>query len=191
MPPSARPETLSRNVIYQSRWVNLYVDKVLFPNGAVVEKHHLLDFDHPAVMVIAQDHDGRYLMVRVCRYPTGRTEWEFPAGSIEDGEDIIQAGERELLEESGYHSTQHTLLYTYNPFNGIANQVFHIIHCLVTDNIGKYDMDEITDVKWFTAEEILRLVQTNEMQDGYTLTAFLLADLLTRFAPPKGGRLTR
>jgi 8-oxo-dGTP pyrophosphatase MutT (NUDIX family) len=77
-------------VIYQSRWVNLYVDKVHFPNGSIIEKHHLLDFDHHAVMTIAQDNDGRYLMVKVCRYTTGRTEWEFPAGGVEDGEEITR-----------------------------------------------------------------------------------------------------
>lgn len=175
MPSSLVPETLERTLIYQSPWVNLYVDKVQFPNGSIIEKHHLLDFDHQAVMTIAQDNDGRFLMVKVCRYPTGRTEWEFPAGSIEAGENILQAGERELLEETGYHSQQHEILYTYHPLNGIANQVFHIVHCTAVGNAGSYDTNEITDVQWFTARDILQMIQAREMQDGYTLTAFLLS----------------
>jgi ADP-ribose pyrophosphatase len=174
MSSSATPERLSRTIIYQNHWVNLYIDKVRFPNGTIIEQHHLLDFDRQAVMVIAQDDKQRYLMVLVCRYPTGRTEWEFAAGSIEEGEEIIQAGERELLEETGYYSTQHELLYTYNPLNGIANDVFHIVRCRVTNNKGNYDTNEITDVQWFSKEEILHMIQSGEMQDGYTLTAFLL-----------------
>ena len=175
MSTSTPPEMLARTTIYQNRWVNLYVDKVLFPNGTIIEKHHLLDFDHQAVMVIARDGEQRYLMVKVWRYPTGRAEWEFPAGSIEEGEEIIQAGERELLEETGYHSTRLELVYTFNPLNGIANQVFHIVRCQVADNIGNYDTNEITDVRWFSAEEIMQMIRTGELQDGYTLTAFLLA----------------
>lgn len=35
-----KPERLSRNIIYQSPWVNLYLDKVEFPNGLVSEKFH-------------------------------------------------------------------------------------------------------------------------------------------------------
>lgn len=87
MDSTSKPNALSRNRIYQSRWVNLYVDKVLFPSGVVIEKHHLLDFDYPAVMAVPY-YEGQFLMVKVCRYPTGRMEWEFPAGSIEKGENV-------------------------------------------------------------------------------------------------------
>ena len=111
MSESSKPVALERNLIYHSPWVNLYVDKVQFPNGTIIEKHHLLDFEHKAVMTIARDENGKYLMVKVCRYPTGRCEWEFPAGRLESGEEIIQGGERELLEETGYHSTSHQLIY--------------------------------------------------------------------------------
>ena len=158
MSSSTPPEMLARTTIYQNRWVNLYVDKVLFPNGTIIEQHHLLDFDHQAVLVIARDGEQRYLMVKVWRYPTGRAEWEFPAGSIEDGEEIIQAGERELLEETGYHSAQPELVYTFNPLHGIANQVFHITRCQVSDNVGNYDIHEITDVRWFSADEIMQMI---------------------------------
>ena len=169
-----KPQALARNLIYQSRWVNLYVDKVQFPNGTIIEKHHLLDFDHNSIMTIARDADGRYLMVKVCRYPTGRCEWEFPAGGMELGEEIIQAGERELLEETGYHSSHHELIYTYNPLNGISNSVFHIMRCQVTDHVGVFDTNEITDVKWFSEAEIWQMIRAREMQDGYTLTSFML-----------------
>jgi hypothetical protein len=46
------PERLARKVVYQSEWVNLYVDKVQFPSGRIIEHHHLLDFEYPAVTVI-------------------------------------------------------------------------------------------------------------------------------------------
>jgi ADP-ribose pyrophosphatase len=172
---SAKPEALSRNLIYKSRWVNLYVDRVQFPNGVIIDKHHLLDFERNAVMTVARDADGRYLMVKVCRYPTGRAEWEFSAGGMEEGEAIIQAAERELLEETGYHSSHHELIYTYNPFNGIANQIFHIIRCLVaSEHREEFDTAEISEVRWFSEEEIWQMIRAHEIQDGYTLTSFLL-----------------
>ncbi len=165
---------LSRNLVYQSRWVNLYVDKVQFPNGNIIEQYHLLDFDHAAVMAVVQDSEGRYLMVQVCRYPTGRAEWEFPAGSIEDGEDILEAAQREVREESGYDSIQPRLIYSYNPMNGIANQVFHIVACLAGERNGEFDRGEINAVQWMPAAEIWEMIRGNEIRDGYTLTSFLL-----------------
>lgn len=169
-----KPERLARATVYQSRWVNLYVDRVQFPNGLIIEKHHLLDFDHNAVIMVVRDAEGRYLMVKVCRYTTGRTEWEFPAGGMEDGEEIIAAGVRELLEETGYHSEKHEILYSYYPMSGIANKVFHVMRCQVTDCVGLTDTREISDVGWFSVDEVWGMIRGKEITDGYTLTAFLL-----------------
>jgi len=56
-----KPERLSREVVYQSPWVNLYLDKVRFPNGLVIEKFHLLDFPHAAVTAIVENGREGYL----------------------------------------------------------------------------------------------------------------------------------
>lgn len=169
-----KPMPLSRHLIYKSRWVNLFVDKVQFPNGKIIEQHHLLDFDHQAVMAVVQDAQGRYLMVQVVRYPTGRAEWEFPAGSIEDGEEILAAARREVGEESGYDLKQVELIYSYNPMSGIADQVFHIVKGRAGERIGAPDKSEVNAVGWFTAREIGEMIRGNLMRDGYTLTSFLL-----------------
>ena len=174
MAEAEKPQALERRLIYHSRWVNLYVDRVLFPNGRVIEQHHLLDFDHPAAMAVVQDEAGRYLMVKVCRYPTGRCEWEFPAGAIEDGETPIQAASREVLEETGYATRAHALIYTFNPMNGIANQLFHVVRCRADGAPGDYDTREISGVSWFTGDDILAMIHSGAMKDGYSLTAFFL-----------------
>ena len=69
-----KPERLSRNIIYQSPWVNLYLDKVEFPNGLVIEKFHLLDFPRAAVTAIVENDSGNIVFARICRYATGTTE---------------------------------------------------------------------------------------------------------------------
>lgn len=165
---------LSRRLIYKSRWVNLFVDRVQFPNGKIIEHCHLLDFDHAAVMAVVQNAERCYLMVQISRYPTGRAEWEFPAGSIEEGEDILEAARREVSEESGYDLNQARLLYSYNPMNGIANQVFHVVKGQAGECNGAYDKEEISAVRWFTVGEIAEMVRKNIIRDGYTLTSFLL-----------------
>jgi len=171
---SAKPELLFRTAIYESKWVNLFVDKVRFPNGHVIDQHHLLDFEREAVMAIPRDEHGQYTMVRVCRYPSGGAEWEFPAGSIESGEEILDAAQRETLEETGHASDGHQLLYSYHPMNGIANQVFHIARCRIGEAVRPFDQTEIVEVGRFSEAEIWRMIKNKELQDGYTLTAFLL-----------------
>jgi ADP-ribose pyrophosphatase len=174
MSDAPKPLALARKLLYRSPWVNLYVDRVQFPNGNIIDQHHLVDFELPSVMAIARDEAGRYLMVQVCRYPTGRTEWEFPAGRVEPGEELIAAAQRELLEETGCDSEEHTLFYTFHPLNGIANQVANLIRCRALPASQAYDTGEISGVAWFEAQEIWQMIRSGEMQDGFTLTAFLL-----------------
>jgi ADP-ribose pyrophosphatase len=174
MQDNPKPETLSRNLIYASEWVNLYADTVRFPNGRVIVRHHLVDFETGAVMAVMTRGDGRYAMVKVPRYTTGRSEWEFPAGRMEPGETVTAAAEREAREETGHGSTGHQVIYEYNPMNGIANQVFYVIRCQASEQGKDFDRGEIAQVGWFTEDEIWGMIHRGEIKDGYTLTSFLL-----------------
>jgi 8-oxo-dGTP pyrophosphatase MutT (NUDIX family) len=55
----------------------------------------------PAVVVIAVAPDDRIWLARIDRAPLGRASWELPGGMIDDGEDAVAAGLRELEEECG------------------------------------------------------------------------------------------
>ena len=43
----------------------------------------------------------KVVLIRQYRYPLGGYVYEFPAGLVEDGEDMLQAGVREMYEETG------------------------------------------------------------------------------------------
>ena len=64
------PARLDRTVIYESRWVNLYRDKVELPSGHILEQYHVVDFGRGAVAVVVDNDRGQVLMERVSRYPT-------------------------------------------------------------------------------------------------------------------------
>ncbi len=169
-----KPERLSRKTVYESSWVNLYLDKVRFPNGLVIEDHHLLDFPRTAVAMLFEDDSGDIAFVRICRYAIGTTEWELPAGGVEPGETEIEAARREVMEETGYSSRDHQLIYSYYPMNGIGNKLFHVVHCRAVERVQDFDQDEISGVRWFTREEVRQMIRDRSMTDGYSLTAMLL-----------------
>ena len=169
-----KPERLSRIAVYESPWGNLYLDTVKFPNGLVIEKYHLLDFPRAAVATIVENNLGSVVFARICRYPTGLTEWELPAGRVEAGETEIGAALREVLEETGYGSENHRLIYSYYPMNGSANKVFHVVHCKAIEHIQEFDQNEVSETRWFTKDEVKQMIKDKAITDGFSLTALLL-----------------
>lgn len=169
-----KPERLSRNTIYESPWVNLYLDLVRFPNGHVIEKYHLLDFPRAAVAILVENEFGSVVLARICRYTTGLTEWELPAGGVEIGETEIEAAQREVLEETGYTSKNHQLIYSFYPMNGIANKLFHVLHCSAIERFREFDQNEVSETRWFTKTKVKQMIKDKAITDGFSLIALLL-----------------
>lgn len=167
-------ERLSRKVIHESRWVDLYVDSVRMPGGEIIEDYHMLHFPQEAVTAVVEDAQGRVVFAKIQRYTSGTNEWELPAGGIEHGESIIEAAWREVREETGYDSHDHRLVYSYNPQNGSGDKVFHVVFCRAGERIQDFDIQEVSDVCWHTRSEIEHIIDHHETTDGFTLSALLL-----------------
>jgi len=169
-----KPKRLARSVIYEHPWVNLYVDRVQFPGGRIVEEHHVLEFDWPAVAALVENDQGQVLLVHVYRYTTDSIEWGVPAGRMEQDETVLQAAEREAREETGYETSGHELVYTYYPTNGISNKVFHIVRCRAGPKAGEFDRNEVQELRWASRAEISEMLRDGVVKDGLSLTALLL-----------------
>ena len=59
------------------------------------------------------DQKDKVVLVRQYRYPLGDYVYEFPAGLVEPGEDMLEAGIREMHEETGLNFTP---VQTARPF---------------------------------------------------------------------------
>ena len=173
-----KSKQLSRTVIYENPWVNLYVDKVQFPDGRIIKMHHVLDFEKEAVAVLVENDESQLLLVHAYRYVTDSIEWEIPAGGIDEGEPILEAARREVWEESGYETSNHEFVYTYYPMNGISNKVFHIVRCQATRGSGEFDRNEVKEFKWVSRAEIQEMIAKRVIKDGFSLMGllFILTD---------------
>ena len=105
-------QPLSADYKYRGRIINLRVDTALLPNGSSATREVV---EHPGgVCVSALTEDGCLLFVRQFRYPYQKVLLELPAGKLDPGEDPLEAGKRELREETGAEAARYEscLLYT-------------------------------------------------------------------------------
>jgi len=107
-PSETDPHLVERRVggktLLQGGFLEVRRDDVLLPDGKPATREFI---QHPgAVAVIPLLDNGRVVLVRQFRYPVGKTIIEFPAGKLDDGEDILGCARRELQEETGYRARE-------------------------------------------------------------------------------------
>lgn len=169
------PKRHSRNVIYTSDWIDLYLDKVEMPDGTFVEKYHQLHFPYESACVVVTDQSQRILMIQSKRYTTGRIEWEIPTGRVEKNETPSEAVKRECREETGCELKELNHLCCYYPNNGMSDLKMHVFVAKAMSDIAAFDENEVKSCAWLSKEQIKRMLKHNEIQCGVTILAILYA----------------
>jgi 8-oxo-dGTP diphosphatase len=104
-----------------------------------------------AVMGVVSDATGHLLLVR-----TEWRGWEPPGGQVEQGEDLIAALQREIVEESGCMVRVGRLVGVYS---NVAAPEKVMLTFLCTHLSGEPRASaETPDAGWFTPDEAQRLI---------------------------------
>jgi 8-oxo-dGTP pyrophosphatase MutT (NUDIX family) len=91
-----------RRYVYDRKpYMTLREDTVRLPNGAVIPDYFV--FEYPDwVSVLPVTPEGNIVLIRQYRHGIARVHYELVAGVVDPAEPLLQAGQRELLEETGY-----------------------------------------------------------------------------------------
>ena len=84
---------------YSDEWLALRVDQVIKPDGE--PGRYSTVRMRPGVAVLALDEDSTAFLARQFRYSLGRDSIEVVSGAIDEGEQPLEAAQRELREELG------------------------------------------------------------------------------------------
>lgn len=79
------------------------------------------------VVVVARTAAGELILVRQFRWGSDELSWELAGGIIDEGEDPVEAGLRELQEETGYVAARGRLIGQCRPNPAILNNFCHIV----------------------------------------------------------------
>ena len=164
--------TVEKKYIYKGKIVNLRCDDALLPNGKPCIREVV---EHPGgVCIAALTDDNELMFVRQFRYPYMEVILELPAGKLERGEDPLESGKRELLEEIGCTAEEYINLGKFYPTCGYVDEIIYLYLAKgLSFGEQKLDEDEFLNIEKIPLEKAVEMVLNNEIPDGKTQAAIL------------------
>ncbi len=167
-------ETLESNVIYQNPWWTYRRDEFQIPEGVSGEYHYVQT--HGSTMILPITADGKLLLVKQYRYLGKKESLEFPCGAIKPGSDANETAHIELREETGFRAGMLNKVGEFNPYNGVTDEICEVFvgADLAPAPAPSDETEEFELVECLTSE-VDDLIRRNEIWDGMTMAAWLLA----------------
>lgn len=133
-------------------------------------------FDFPDwVNIVALTPNKDLVLIRQFRYGSNRMEIEIPGGMINDREHPIEAGCRELLEETGYAGKNPRLIGRVCPNPAIQRNYCHTV--LVEDAVKVSDpsFDDMEDIECILepVDKVMQRIESGDIDHGLVLNALM------------------
>lgn len=128
------------------------------------------------VNVLAVTPDLQLVLVKQFRFGVEELSLEIPGGLVDEGEEPLQAGLRELEEETGYSGEKGRILGTVWPNPAIMDNVcsFVLVEGVTLRSELKWDHHEELEVSLAPVEEVMEWARTGRIAHALVLNALFL-----------------
>ena len=173
---SEPPQLLRQRLSYKGRKFDFEVNRLRLPNKSEGEWECVR---HPGgALAVPITPDGKLVLTRQYRFTVQGRLLEFPAGTLEVGENPAGTIEREIQEEVGYRAGQWKKLGEFFLAPGYSDEIIYAF--LATDlelleNPPQQDDDEDIETVLMTPEEVEQAIYAGDLTDAKSICSFMLA----------------
>ncbi len=178
------PPDADAQLVWTLRDQRVEHDHGIFRLRSHLGRHPTLDVERRFVVldgadwvnVIAVTSDARVVMVRQFRHGTESVTLEIPGGLIEPGEDPLDAGVRELREESGWAAERWVHIGAVHPNPAIQNNACHTILGVNARRVGDATPDDGEALRTVMVDlaDVPQLIVRGEITHSLVVAAFFL-----------------
>lgn len=134
---------------------------------------------HPgAVAILAEDDEGRILLIKQYRHPIGYRDWELPAGLLDvDGEAPDAAARRELAEEVDLEASEWSLLCQFFSSPGGSSEEITVYRARgLTPTAQRFDRtaeEAGIELRWVPRSEVVEAILDGRLRNAILVIAVL------------------
>jgi len=177
LPPPEPARHLETTASLDARKIRFELNRMVLPIGL---EGTFGIIRHPgASLAVPVLDDGRVVILRQYRFAVASRILEFPAGTLDEGEDPLGTMERELQEEAGYSASRWDSLGAMVPCPGYSDEVIHLFLARDLTSLEEPpagDDDEDMEVLLMEPGELdAVLASGDEALDGKSVTAWFRA----------------
>jgi ADP-ribose diphosphatase len=167
-------------VCTKSRLFTVETIGLRFSNGTEVEWERLTGSKRGAVLIVPMLDAETVLLIREYAAGVERYELALPKGKIDDGESIIDAANREMMEEIGYGAKHLRHIDSVTVAPGYLSHTTHIVLCseLYPKKLEGDEPEEIEVVPW-KLNKLNELIVRDDVTEARTIAAlYMVRDIM-------------
>ena len=171
-------EVVSRQRLYDNRWICVTHHEVVTPSGGV-GIYGTVHFKNVGVGILPLDAEGHTFLVGQHRFPLDAYSWEIPEGGGMMGVDPVESAARELREETGLRARHWRKLVDCDLSNSITDErvVGFLAWGLEQGEAAPEPTEELA-IRRLPLVDAFRMVETGEIRDALSVLTLQAAQLL-------------
>ncbi|MBL1277943.1 MAG: ADP compounds hydrolase NudE [Ectothiorhodospiraceae bacterium] len=173
--PRTNPEVLHSEIVARTNIFRVERRDLRFPNGTEVSHERLVGSEGGAVLIVPMFDEHTVLLIR--EYATGvhRYEIALPKGRIEANEPLLDAANREIMEEVGYGANQ---LHHLTSLTVAPGYLSHLTHIVLAEDLYEErhegDEPEMIEVIPWRLDDLPRLLELEECTEARSIAALFM-----------------